>query len=411
MPDGRLLVRLKGVARRHLSAGGVIIAGGQPLYRSRVAYAVGRGRVEPGDYRLVGGLYRGHVLPGSVRVTAAGRGFRIASSTDLPLVVGGRYRLQPLQDPSAHRGSGPTKEGAALRHGGEHRVIVRGAGSARWGELIVCVPLEVDKRERSVLGEALEKLGKLAAGGGLPRHRAEAVVLRLAGWVIVGGPKAAAQTREAVGSILEGPTAPERERFEELAGPAGTRLLLSAKLLTELEEQVEKAVVQVAGATLGRIAARIGRRVELVEAVIGHLEEGGRLVRERGVYLTAGAGVGLSPIEKRVVDSIGRLDPSGGLPRTEARDEQEILERLLRRRVVVRVGGRYLTTEGYRSFVRRLLEGRNPGEAIDLREARARLGFSREQTVQFLESLGRQGVLRREGDLHRVVRGLEAGTR
>jgi DNA-binding IclR family transcriptional regulator len=54
-----------------------------------------------------------------------------------------------------------------------------------------------------------------------------------------------------------------------------------------------------------------------------------------------------------------------------------------------------------------LLQGKSPGSVVALAEARELLGLSREQTVQFLESLDERGILRRDGHVHRMIKRLE----
>lgn len=375
MPDGRYVVRLKGVARRRLAPGTLIIGGGQPVYRSQVGYAISHFRLPAGDYRLRGGLFREHVLPGTVRLTPVTSGYRLSASTELPLVAGGRYRLTPA--------------------GEEARA---GAGA------LLCVPGEIDKRERSHLGTALATLSRNLSGGGLPHAQIEATILRLVGWVLAASEAAVGPLLAAASTSFSWPDSFIAEETADLPGPAGTRLLVCGRLFGELATAVEKAIGRSPGSDATSIASGLSFPRDVVEAVAEELQRRGQVVRTAGVYRRAGQGAGLSPIEKGALEAL-RRHAGEGFVRAGMGLDREILEDLVRRRVVVRLGDRYCAADTYDALVKRLLAGRNPGEAIAVSEAKRVLGLSREHAVRFLESLDERGLLRRERAVHRVVRG------
>lgn len=381
MPDGRYVVRLKGVARKRLTPGTLLIGGGQPVYRSRVGYAISRSNIAPGDYRLQGGLFREHLPHGTVRVTRAASGYRLSASSELPLVGGGRYRLKPA-----------------------------GEASAAGAEVLLCLPGEVERRERSHLGAVLAILAARLSGGGLPHAEIEAGILQLTGWVLVSGEAEIKPLLDAAASLFPWPSGLRTGETADLIGPAGTRLLVGGGLYVELSAAVERAIGRSPGSGSVAIADALSYPHEVVQGVAEGLLRAGRVVRTAGLYRRAGAGAGLSPIEKGTLESL-RRQAGEGLVRAGMGLDREILDDLVRRRVVVRLGDRYCPMDTYDLLVKRLLAGRRPGEAIAVSEAKGILGLAREQTVQFLESLDQEGLLRRESAIHRVVRGPGAARR
>jgi len=376
MNDGRFMVRLKGVPRKNLSSGSVIIAGGQPVFRSRSGYAIGKRRIASGVYSARGGLFREHLLPGTVSVAAAGSGYRITASADLPLVPGGRYRLTPVEEAEQSQRALPY-------------------------ELVMCIPWELPQTVRRTIGPLLEQIAQEVS-----LRRISAANLVLLGWTALPSGASSSQVFESAASFNIPDLRVEVEESLELQGDVGTRFLVTRVFFVGASRKMEKVIRQSSGAKVDGIAAGVGLPVELVHALAREIEKAGRLVRAAGVLAPAGERAGLSPIEKGLLESLRERFETSGFVRAGKGADQDILQRLVSLKLAVRIGDRYCASDTFERLVARLLEGRNPGEAIALSEAKRILELPREQLVQFVETLDREGVLRREGPLHRVVKGL-----
>jgi hypothetical protein len=268
-------------------------------------------------------------------------------------------------------------------------------------EFVLCVPLELERQAKKSLGESLGDLVREVS-----QARMHAVALRLLGWVSVPTRVTSKAILEAADALKLEHAAYDSRGVVEMTGPALTRFLIVPELLAKIRTGIGRTVKQGAGETGAQIAAKLDLSADLVEAVIGGMEAEGEVAREEGIVLPAGSKAGLSPMEHGIVDQLNRDAAEGNLGRGGKAADREILRKLVRLRVLVELGDRYCTVESYTAFTRNLLNGKNPGGIVTIAEAKAALGLPREQTIQFLESLNDRGVLRRDGDIHRVVRGL-----
>ncbi|HUX21071.1 MAG TPA: SelB C-terminal domain-containing protein, partial [Spirochaetia bacterium] len=324
-----------------------------------------------------GGLFREHVLPGTVEISSVSSGYCMRASTDLPLVVGGRYRLRRIDQPADRGREMPL-------------------------EFVLCLPLELERQAKKSLGESLTNLAREVS-----QARVHAVALRLLGWVSVPTRVTSKAILEAAATLKSPHGADDMSKVIEIEGPALTRYLIVPELLSKIRAGIGRTVKQGAGETAVKIAAHLDLAADLVEAVVGGMEDAGEVAREEGVVLPAGSKAGLSPMEHGIVDQLNRDAEEGNLGRGGKGADREILKKLVRLRVLVELGDRYCSMESYSAFARSLLNGKKPGGIVTIAEAKESLGLPREQTIQFLESLNDRGVLRRDGDVHRVVRGLE----
>ena len=404
LPDGRFVALLKGVPRRWLTPGAVIVAGSEPVVRSRVGYGISLRAIPAGTYRVRGGLYREHSLPGTVSVSAVASGFHMTSSADLPLVPGASYRLFPVEEQTAAHperraaGAGPrppsVPEVPAAATKGKKQLPY---------ELLLCVPVEVGKTERKLLGPLLEQVGRTVSA-----RRIAAVNVALLGWAFVSERVNAATVAEELGQLEPAQSlgAGANGGLLELKADGGAALVLTGACRSRLTKEIERALRRSGGEKTDAVARETGLPLELVRSVLAELERTEQVVRDSGVLIPSGPRAGLSPIEKGVLQSLRTGFESQGFVRAGKGIERRVLERLVEIRVAVRIGDRYCAMDTFEALVDRLLRGRNPGEAIELAGAREILGLPREQTVQFLELLDAKGLLRREEHLHRIVKGL-----
>lgn len=372
LPDGRHAAQLKGIARKRLTQGLVLIAAGQAPHRSRVGYGISVRKIPPGSYSAAGGLYREHSLPETLDVSEVPGGYRISSRFELPLVVGGRYRLTP---------AGETEKGKMPF------------------ELLLCVPQEVDRQAKRALGPMLSE-----AARDVSTLRIYALLFGLLGWVEFPARLDSARLTQALASVSHPRFGRE---FVELTAEPERRFLIAPDLLGEITNQVQREVRHGKAETAERLASAVGYPSGLIEAVTGQLEKEGELAREEGTFIAIGKEAGLSPMERGLVEQLAREATSGSLGRAGKGADRATMRRLVRLHVVVELGDRYVPTESYSRLAGRLLQDKKPGGAISVSEAKSALGLPREQTVRFLESLDDRGVLRRDGDIHRIVKGLE----
>ncbi len=372
LPDGRHALQLKGVARKRLAPGLILMAAGQAPHRSRIGYGISMRKIPAGKYSAVGGLFREHSLPGTLDVTEVAGGYRISSQFDLPLVVGGRYRLTPEEE------------------SGKRTMPL---------ELLLCIPQEVDRQTkrllRQVLSEAAQEISTI---------RIYALLFGLFGWIELPERLDSGRLADHLGSVSH--LRFGRELIELSAEPR-RRFLVAPELLEGIVSQVHREVRHGRAETVDTLASVIGHPPGLVEAITRRLEEEGELAREDGRYVAVGKEAGLSPMERGLVEQLAREAAGGNLGRGGKGADRATMRRLVRLQVVVELGDRYLPMESYSMLAGRLLHDKKPGGAISVSEARSALGLPREQTIRFLESLDDRGVLRRDGDVHRVVKGLE----
>ena len=373
LPDGRHAALLKGIARKRLNQGLVLIAAGQAPYRARVGYGISVRKIPAGSYTVVGGLFREHVLPGPVEVTVVPGGYRISSRFELPLVVGGRYRLTPAEEGS--KGKMPF-------------------------ELLMCIPQELDRQTKRMLSPMLSE-----AASEVTTLRIYALLFGLVGWVELPDRLDPERFSQALATISRARFGGE---FRELAAEPARRFLIAPELLSEITSQIHREVRHERAGSAEGLASTIGYPVGLIEAITNRLEEEGELAREEGSFVAIGKEAGLSPMERGLVEQLAREAVSGTLPRAGKGADRATMRKLVRLHIVVELGDRYLPAESYSSLAERLLQNRKPGGAISVSEAKAALGLPREQTISFLESLDDRGVLRRDGDIHRIVKGLGA---
>lgn len=400
LPDGRFVAELKGVPRRRLQHGTLIIAGSEPVVRSRVGYGISLRTIPAGVYQARGGAYREHALPGTLTVTPVSPGYRITASADLPMIPGASYRLLPVEAGAAAARS-PAASGSPQPGQGTAEAAKEGGSKRKLPhELLLCIPVEPGRKRREAVGSALSQLR-----GTVSARRIAAANLGLLGWTLlperIGLPSVEEELRR-----LDSPIG-EREGDEvlELKGSSGPRVALFASFLEKVAAEIERTLRKAGGEKIDAVSRRTDHPIELVRAVSEELERTEHVVREAGVLIPAGPRAGLSPIEKGVLESLRSGFETKGLVRAGKGIERRVLDKLVEIRLAVRIGDRYCAMDVFETLIGRLLRGRNPGEAIELAQAREILGLPREHTVQLLELLDREGLLRREQHVHRVVRG------
>ena len=399
----RYLVALKGAPRRAIGAASVLIAGGSGVYRGRVGYGIATARIPPGRYRLRGGLFWGCELPGSVRVSQAGRGYRIAATEDLPLVPGGRYQLYPAVDtPSEPRGEDEAERRPAASHASAprghepasharelpprrhepHASEPRGhepASHARF-DLVLVLPGEVAGAAR---GRLLREIDRLPSDAGrLDIYR---IVLSCLGWVDL---PADFKQQGALGGV-------------ELPGS----IVVSDVELAHLSSRTLRIVRAKGGATPLEVSRELEVEESLIAAVGRELERTGSLRSSKGLLLPPLGQLPLSPYERSIVESLREASLKGRrVVSVRTSEERVLFTRLRRLDLVEELAGSYVAREAIDEAERLLLDRRQRGSFLSFEEAQGLLAVSRPQTFLLLERLERSGHLRREGERWRVVK-------
>jgi len=399
----RYLVALKGAPRRAIGAASVLIAGGSGVYRGRVGYGVTTARIPPGRYRVRGGLFWGCELPGSVRVSPAGRGYRIAASEDLPLVPGGRYQLYPSVEEGASQE--PGLEGESEQ--GRPAARSRGGGPAIHGrepvarepvpqrrehvshvrfDLLLVLPGEVTGAARQRLLRELDRLPSDA-----DRLTVYRIVLSCLGSVEL---PADFKQHGALGGV-------------ELPGA----IVVSEAELAHLSSRTLRIVRAKGGATPLEIAREMQVAESLIAAVGKELERGGSLRGSRGLLLPALGQLPLSPYERSMLETLREAALKGRrVASVRTTEERGLFAKLVRLELVEELAGSFVAREAVDEAEKLLLGGRERDSFLSLEEAQGLLAQSRPQTFLLLERLERTGELRREGERWRVVKsgGVEA---
>ncbi len=361
----RYLIAVKGAPRKAIGTASVLIAGGSGVYRGRVGYGIATARIPPGRYRLRGGLFWGCELPGSVRVSQAGRGYRIAASDDLPLVPGGRYQLYPVPEGES--------EHESTVHSREPQSHVR-------FDLLLVLPGEVPASARQRLLRELERLPSDA-----DRVAVYRIVLSCLGWVEL---PADFRQQSALGGV-------------ELPGS----IVVSDAELAHLRSRTVRIVRAMGGATPLEIGREMQVAESLVVAVGKELERSGALRTHQGFLLPPLGEVPLSPYERSLLATLREEALKGRrISSVRSVEERALFARLVRLELVEELGGSYVAREAVDEAEKLLLGRRSQDSFLSLEEAQGLLAVSRPQTFHVLERLERAGNLRREGERWRVAK-------
>ncbi|HUZ18848.1 MAG TPA: hypothetical protein VMV68_10715 [Spirochaetia bacterium] len=431
----RAVVALKGTPQRNLVDGSLLIADGQGVYASRVGYGLSAEAIPPGTYRLEGGAYRGHSMPGTATITPIPGGYRLNASADLPMVPGMRYRLSP-------------------------------AGGAGRYELLLCFPFEAEPRARSQVSGALRRLSAASERRALYRE-----LFHLAGWVCLpadfsapilqGDPGTAAagpvvrvtvrrgavpaqgavkgtagERSSASGTLVEGTAEKggaakkrvagrtaatdgpaKRAAVEgrgakdgevgEVVGPDGSHFLISTPLFDRLRSEIEAFARRAGGPTIGLLARRLRLPDELLEAVEGVMAAEGRVEKREGFVVPADGRVALTPLEQGLSERLRSAPADRPLLRSRIPKEAVMLDKLARLGIAVRIANRYCHRERFEAMVGAIVSGRNPGDSVTLQEIQHLTRIPRDIVTDLIILLEGRGVLRRDGGIRRIVRGLE----
>lgn len=378
----RILVMLKGATRSALARGTILIEESAPIYLTRAAYAVSTGRIREGVYRMEGGLFHGHRLPGTVTVEPRSSGYFLRASADLPLLPGARYRL--IQAASA-----PGREAAAA---GESPAVGPPI------EIRLCIPGEVPSRRQGELAGFLKRLSE-----GFDRDLLFHTLVRIYGWAALPATTESARGKPAARGAQHGSA--ERDGHRIVVGSRGVRYWMREKRLTDFEREVERHVRGSGGTTVRRLSAELDLPEDLVDAIASALFASGTLERRGGLLVESGLAVGLPPLERSLENLLRGAPADRPLLHARTREERRLLDKLARLNIAVRIGDAFCHRERYEAMVQAILSGGHPGERVTPESARQRVDVSRASIEGLLSHMESQGLLRREGGICRIAHG------
>ncbi len=215
-------------------------------------------------------------------------------------------------------------------------------------------------------------------------------------------------------------------------GPAQTPLAITAERLAALTETVAAALAEwhraqpdMLGPTGPALAAQLrgAAPAAALEAALDRLADGGRAVREGGMWRLAEHRPRLGIADEKLWQRLRPLIAEGGLRPPRVREiaaalalEPAAVERLLRRaarlgRVAKVAENRYFLPESLERLaaIARDLAAQSPSASFTAALFNERAGVGRNLTIAILEYLDKMGATRRVGDARIVLRGGEFG--
>lgn len=387
----RALVTVKGAARSALAPGSILIEEAAPIYLTRAAYAVSTFRIPSGVYRLEGGLFHGHRLPGTVTIEPRHGGYFLRASSDLPLLPGGRYRLTQTVN-------APQKESAGSPDSRREPAL----------EIRVCVPGEIPTRHRDVLDGLLKRLAE-----GFDRGLLFHGLVRIFGWAAFPAGLVSALESSAVSGVPRGDGRPAMKRggsgegHRIVVGPRGVRYWVREKTLADFEREIVRRVRGSGGINSRRLAAELDISEDLVEAVGATLVHSGSLEKRGGMLVEGGRAISLPPLERSLEKLLRDAPAERPLLHGRTRQERVLLEKLTRLNIAVRIGEAFCHRERYDAMVQAILSDGHPGDRVTPESARRRVEVPRDCLIDLLSHMEAQGLLRRDGGVRRIAHGMK----
>ena len=213
-------------------------------------------------------------------------------------------------------------------------------------------------------------------------------------------------------------------------GPAQAPLAITEGRLAALTETVAAALAKwhraqpdMLGPTGPALGAQLAAPAAALEAALQRLADGGRAVREGGMWRLAEHRPRLGMADEKLWRRLRPLIAEGGLRPPRVREiaaalavEPAAVERLLRRaarlgRVAKVAENRYFLPESLERLaaIARDLAAQSPSASFTAALFNERAGVGRNLTIAILEYLDKMGATRRVGDARIVLRGGEFG--